>query len=131
MSDHEFHLGGHRFALRPLGLADSAFVVELRSDPNLAKFINPTSPRVEDQERWTEEYLRRSGDYYFIVEDRETGDRLGAVSLYHVDEELGEAEMGRWVIARGSLAAPESALLVYRAAFEELGLLRVYCRTIA
>src|ERR1039457_4516855 len=39
--------------------------------------------------------------------------------------------MGRWILRRGSLAAAESALLVYTIAFEDLALDRVYCRTVS
>jgi hypothetical protein len=40
-------------------------------------------------------------------------------------------EWGRWIVKPGSLAAVESAWLIYRCAFEQLKLLRVYCRTAA
>ena len=59
-----------------------------------------------------------------------SGRREGTISIYNVDVEAGQAEMGRWVLRPGSFAAPESALLAYRLAFGCLGLGRVYCRTL-
>lgn len=41
-----------------------------------------------------------------------------------------DAEWGRWILRRGSLAALESACLIYRAGFEMLDLDSIYCRTI-
>jgi hypothetical protein len=39
--------------------------------------------------------------------------------------------MGRWILRHGSLAAAESALLVYTIGFEDLALDRVYNRTVS
>ncbi len=130
MARHELTAAGRRFALRPLRPDDAPFVVELRRDPELSRFINPTSPDVADQLAWTEAYLERDDDYSFVVQDTVTPRSEGTVSLYHLDPEPAQAEMGRWVLRRGSLAAPESALLAYRVGFERLGLRRIYCRTL-
>jgi len=111
-------------------VTDSAFVLSLRLDPRLRRFINPTSARLSDQEAWYYDYLVRKDDYYFIVEDLRSGDPHGTIALYDVDLDRSQAEMGRWVLRPGSLAAAESALLAYQIAFATLGLARVYCRTI-
>ena len=128
---HDIAMAGAAFRLRPLTLADAGFVVELRTDPRAARFINPTSPHVADQERWTEQYLARPGDYCFVVERLDTHHPEGMVGIYHEDRARRSAEWGRWVLVPGSLAAAESALLVYRIAFEVLGLDLLYCRTVA
>jgi RimJ/RimL family protein N-acetyltransferase len=128
---HELALGGATFGLRPVTLADAAFIVELRTDSRLARFIGGTSPRVEDQERWLEAYFARTGDYYFVVHAVATGRAEGTIAIYDVDQSTRCAEWGRWVLRPGSLAAPESALLLYRVAFDTLGLEMVYCRTVA
>jgi len=128
---HELSLEGRRFALRPVRRGDAAFIVALRRDPELGRYLHPTPPRVEDQEAWLDAYAARPGDYYFVVEDRVLGEPVGLIALYDVDETAKTGEWGRWLIRRGSLAAVESALLIYRAAFERLALDTVYCRTVA
>lgn len=129
MVRHDYILDGEAFALRPVGHEDSGFIVGLRTDPALGRFLNATSSAVADQDAWLERYFERPGDFYFIVANRMTGEREGAIALY--DEADGGAEWGRWILRPGSLAAAESALLIYRFGFGERGLKELYCRTVA
>jgi RimJ/RimL family protein N-acetyltransferase len=126
---HDLRLDGFRYRLRPVGRSDAAFIVALRTDPELGAFLHPTSGRVEDQDVWIDAYLERAGDFYFIIEDLSDGEAVGTVGIYDTDRT--QAEWGRWLVRKGSPAAVESALLVYRAAFELLRLEAVFCRTIA
>lgn len=129
---HDLSLTGFRFRLRPVRIEDAAFILELRTDPELGRFLHATSPRLADQEAWLEVYAGRAGDYYFIVEDTKDEAPVGTIGVYDVEAEgPGQAEWGRWLIHPRSVAAVESALLVYRMAFEQLGLDEVYCRTMA
>lgn len=131
---HEIVTEGFAFRLRPLGVEDAEFVLSLRTDPELSRFINPTSPDVADQIAWTNRYFDKPDDASFIVE-RINGRAEGAVSIYDIreDPEFGgkTAEWGRWILRRNSPAALECAILVYRTAFGPLGLDSVYCRTVA
>lgn len=126
---HSLRIEGFRYALRPIAEADARFVAELRSDPELGAWLHRTSGRVQDQEAWLATYFERAGDYYFIVEERATGEPVGTIGVY--DSDGRQAEWGRWLIRKDAPAAVESALLVYRAAFEALELDEVYCRTVA
>lgn len=128
---HDIQLDGHAFRLRPITDKDAPFVLELRCDPDLSRFIHSTPPRLADQLQWLAAYYERPGDYYFVVERRRDGLAEGLVSIYDIEEGSRAAEWGRWVVRRGSLAAPESAWLMYRCAFEQLALERVYSRTVA
>ena len=127
---HEITIEGKNFRLRPVAIEDAAFIVELRNDPQRSRFINPISPRVADQEQWLEHYFARPGDYYFIIEHKETARPEGTISIYDLDANTKRAEWGRWVVRPGSAAAVESAVLVYRAAFDVLGLEAVGCCTL-
>jgi len=128
---HDVALDGFAFRLRPVTADDAAYITALRTDPRLARFINRTSPDVDAQRRWLETYFATPADYYFIVERRADGAPEGTLAISDVDGAARRAEWGRWVLRHGSLAAAESAWLVYRVAFERLGLDLLYCRTIA
>ena len=128
---HDLRLDGRAFRLRPIELSDAGFVVTLRTEPRAAGRLHPVSGSVADQVDWLERYFLRQGDWYWIVERRFDDAPEGTVGLYDLDEASGAAEWGRWILRPGSLAAAESALLLYRAAFERLGLNEVYCRTVA
>ena len=128
---HNLTLEGMAFRLRPIEDVDASLILNLRSNPNLNRFLHVTSTLLEDQLIWLSDYYIRPGDYYFVVERRETGEAEGVVSIYNIDATNKSGEWGRWILRQGSLAAAESALLIYRCGFELLGLERVYCRTVA
>jgi RimJ/RimL family protein N-acetyltransferase len=126
---HDIHLRGHAYEIRPVEMGDAAYMLGLRTDPELSRLIHPTSPRLEDQQEYLHRYFERPGDYYFIVVRTSSGRCEGTIAVYDVDPTRGQAEWGRWVMAHDSMAAPESALLIYRVAFNALGLNRTYSRT--
>ena len=122
---------GYAFRLRPITDADAGLVVELRSDPELNRYLHASSNRIEDQLAWLASYYAREGDYYFVIERRSNSMPEGVIALYDIDAAINSGEWGRWILKPGSLAAVESAYLIYRTAFELLGLGSVYCRTVA
>lgn len=128
---HDIVMDGKGFRLRPVGDADAPLQLALRTDPELNRFLHPTPPRLDSQLQWLAAYYERSGDYYFVVERRDDGNAEGVIALYDLDASSSMMEWGRWILKRQSLAAVESAALVYRCAFERLNLAQVYCRTVA
>ena len=118
-----------RYRLRPVTVEDAAFIVKLRTRPGVSRFVHETSSRVEDQAAWLEAYFARPGDYYFIVEDANSGEPQGTVGLYNVTEDASNGEAGRWVLKKGSMAAVECAWMIYEIAFAKLGLESVRCQT--
>lgn len=128
---HDLRLEGPAFRLRPITDADAPLIIELRGDTARSGFLHPISLRLEDQLAWLAGYYERPDDYYFVVERQDTGAPEGLISLYDIDPQAGSGEWGRWILKPDSLAAAESAWLIYRCAFEKLGLQRVYSRTVA
>lgn len=121
-------LQGFGHCLRPVDRGDAPTIFELRTDPKLGKYLHPTRGGVADQEHWVETQRARVGDYYFVIE-RLDGRSEGIVGLYGIEGNSGE--WGRWILRRGSLAAPASVLLLLRFGFDQLGLQRIYSRTMA
>lgn len=116
------------YRLRPVTLDDAAFIVKIRTDPELSRYLHEISPRVEDQVDWLERYFERPGEYYFIVEDAHSGEPQGTIGIY--DVENGSAEWGRWILKRGSMAALESIWLIFEVGFTQLHLSHIYSRTL-
>ena len=127
---HNLTIEGYAFRLRPITNADAGMVVELRSNPELNRYLHASSNRVEDQLDWLASYYERAGDYYFVVERRYSGEFEGFVSIYDIDTTSLSGYWGRWVLRQGSLAAVESVWLIFRVAFELLKLNSVYSRTV-
>jgi RimJ/RimL family protein N-acetyltransferase len=126
---HSIRVDGEAFRLRPISTDDAAFIIKLRTDPELGKYLHATSSSVADQIAWTHRYYERQGDWYFIVEQVSNGESHGAVAIYNYEAANASAEWGRWILKRGSLAALESVSLVYDAGFDRLGLTLMYSRT--
>jgi len=116
-------MDGNAFRLRPVKMEDAAFILELRADRERSRYLHRVSSDINGQKRWMAAYFERPRDYYFIIENRETGEREGTAGI------VGN-EWGRWIVRAGSLAALESACLIYRVGFEVLGLDSMLCRTI-
>lgn len=126
---HRITVDGFGYRLRPVKVSDAAFIIAVRTeDAERNRFIHAISPDVSAQEQWIERYFEREGDYYFVIENRITGEGEGLIGAYN--EADGKAEWGRWVVKKDSLAAVESVDLIYRAAFEKIGLKELYCRTV-
>ena len=126
---HKCTLDGYCYRLRPVKLSDAEFIVKTRlEDAERNIYIHKISSDVSLQEEWIRNYLERDGDYYFIVENRFSNESEGLIAFYNV--EGNKAEWGRWVIKKGSFAAAESVKLLYKIAFEQVGLDELYCDTI-
>lgn len=128
---HDYSLDGVAFRLRPISDQDVPLVLELRGNQLLNKFVHPVSGRVSDQLAWFVKYYDRPGDYYFVIEHRDSGVAEGLISIYDISQEMRSGEWGRWILRPNSLAAVESAWLIYRCAFELLNLELLICRTVA
>lgn len=127
---HDLSATGSAFGLRPITLADARFVVELRTGSSRSEFLHRIAADVPHQEAYLARYFSRPGDYYFVIYRLESGHPEGTVGLYDVDRDAGTAQWGRWIVQEGSLAALESAVLLYGLAFDRLALKMVYCRTV-
>ena len=129
---HNHQLDGWAYRLRPVTLADAGLIIELRGgEGQRARFLHPISPDPALQREWIARYLDRENDYYWVIE-RLDGKRCeGLIGIYDLKPNERTAEWGRWILRPDSLAAAESALLIYRAAFENLKLQSMYCLTIA
>lgn len=126
---HDLRLEGHAFSLRPVGLEDAGFMLRLRA--SRGAFLNRGATTQAAQRAWIEGYFTRMNDYFFVVERNDDHRPEGLVGIYDLDRDRGTAEWGRFVVLDGSRAAVEAALLVYRCAFDVMGLHLLRGRTLA
>lgn len=114
--------------LRLAQIDDSSFILSLRTDPGLSKYVSPVENKLDQQKAWMKEYKNRErfgSEFYFIVESR-SGQMFGTVRLY--DFKPGSFCWGSWIIKKGApiTVAIESALSVYEFAFYDLGFKRCH-----
>lgn len=102
---------------------DAEFIISLRENPELNKYLSQVDSDVEKQQEWIANYKKREAErleFYFIIKDM-NNKSLGTVRLY--DFQLGSFCWGSWIIKPGSprKTAIESAINIYEFAFEVLG----------
>ena len=115
---------GRQIRLRLVQPDDAAYIHGLRTDPRYNTHLSPVTGTADDQRAWLERYKDREAaglEFYFIVE-RLDGQRCGTLRLYGI--EGGRFTWGSWILDENKpfKAALESAFLLYRTAFDMLGL---------
>jgi len=113
--------------LRLIQEEDVDFLLSLRLNQQLSKYLNPIDDNKQKQLDWLKGYKQRETngtDYYFVIVDKDIGD-IGLIRVYNINYADSTFTWGSWVIKdenRPQYAAIESLLLVYEFAFNELGL---------
>lgn len=105
---------------------DASFILKLRTDIKLCKFLSKVESSLAKQLKWIEAYQERSAkglEYYFIIIDK-NGDKVGLVRLYNISRK--DFSWGSWILKTGlpSSYAIESAILIYEIGFGFLKLQR-------
>jgi hypothetical protein len=88
--------------LRLVEKSDSKFVLDLRNDKKLGQNISFTSPDIDDQINWIEEYKKREiskEEFYFIFEDS-SHQPWGTVRLYNLTSD--SFTIGSWICKEGN-----------------------------
>jgi RimJ/RimL family protein N-acetyltransferase len=103
---------------------DAPYLFKLRVDPALNEHLSPPPPSVDAQSSYLTKYLERERngiEFYFVIQNRATGNDCGAVRIY--DLQPRSFSWGSWILDAGKprLAALESALFVYDFGFGHLG----------
>jgi hypothetical protein len=93
-----FSLERYGLQTRLVEEGDAEFIVSLRTDSRLNKYIHTTSPDVEAQKQWIRNYKLREAeglDYYFIFSINNRP--LGLARIYDLTED--EFTQGSWVFS--------------------------------
>ncbi|MEN8369478.1 GNAT family N-acetyltransferase [Acinetobacter bereziniae] len=104
---------------------DAEFICDLRNNPELNKHISQSSALVEEQKKWIRKYKEREKnqeEFYFIIYRKDSNERIGTVRLYDFKIDPKSFCWGSWILNQNKTryAAIESALLVYKFAFDQL-----------
>lgn len=98
----DFELDRYGLHVRLAQVEDSLFILSLRTDEKLSRFIHATDNDLEKQIAWMREYKKREqagSDYYFVYE--QDGKAIGVNRIYNIDYEKGICTGGSWICAPG------------------------------
>lgn len=101
---------------------DAQFILSLRLDQKLSRYLSPTDDNLEKQIQWIRLYKAREAEgkeYYILFEDQK-GQQLGIVRLYDFTRDTFNS--GSWLIKSNcdDFVAIKSDLFVSTFAIEEL-----------
>lgn len=94
---------GERYGLifRLVNESDADFIVSLRTDSKLGRFINKTDNSIEKQKKWTREYKIREDnnqDFYFLFSGLD-GTKYGVCRIYNINIVEGYHSTGSWLFS--------------------------------
>lgn len=108
---------------RLVQIEDSEFIISLRTDEKLSKYLHQTENNIEKQREWIRQYETRNAkgeDFYFIYSYK--GQPFGVNRISNI--KMNEGTGGSWICKPGTL--PEvsiaSLLLMRDILFEDLAL---------
>lgn len=93
-----FELDRYGLHVRLVREEDAEFIVKLRTDPKLSRFLNKTDNDINKQKEWIREYKEREAeakDYYFIF--FKDGKPIVLNRLYNIDWIHLSYTRGSWV----------------------------------
>lgn len=118
-------ISGLGIALRDASIKDAEFILSLRMDPRLNRYISKVNGELAQQEAFLESYSRNDDEAFFVIED-EDGCSLGTIRMY--DQRDDSFCWGSWIVHPDAprKTGTRSALLLYYYAFDHLGFKRTH-----
>ncbi|MDC0864841.1 GNAT family N-acetyltransferase [Rickettsiaceae bacterium] len=111
---------GQNIDLRNVEISDAEFILSLRLDPDLNRHLSEVEDDISKQRDWIEKSRQNDLEWYFIVQNKDTKP-VGTIRIYNIKGDT--FCWGSWIIVSSArkYASFESAYLLYKFAFEELG----------
>lgn len=114
---YEGVLEGRYVDLKSVTVEDAEFTLDVRTDPELTKYMPRINNTLEQQIEWIKHQQQKADDYFFVVRDKK-GIRIGTNSLY--DIKGSECESGRLTMRGNAFQSIEAQLLMADFAFDVL-----------
>ncbi len=123
-------LDGKIINLRLVKEEDAEFILKLRNNKELSKFISPTNINLNEQREWIRNYKireKKREEFYFIVENK-YGISCGTVRIYNINYENKETTWGSFILdkIRPEGSSTEVIELSLEFILEKLKLEKVY-----
>lgn len=88
---YEGILEGKFVNLRSVREEDAEFILSIRNNPEISKYLPPLDVTVEQQKNWIAKQRNDDDSYYFIIEEKGSRRILGTISVYDIVSNHGES----------------------------------------
>ncbi len=116
-------LEGKYVSLRPVNEDDAKFIIDIRNNPLITKYLPPLNVTIDQQKQWINKQRSDSESYYFIMQNRK-GKSSGTISVYDIHD--GEGEFGRICSIGNPIANIEACILLFDYCFSEINLNKLH-----
>lgn len=120
---YEGILEGKYVNLRSVEETDAEFILSVRNDPRISKYLPPLNVTVEQQRQWISKQRADKDSYYFLLETP-VGESLGSISVYDIVNET--AETGRFCSFGDPAANIEACILLNDFCFDIIGIKTIH-----
>lgn len=119
----DFKMEKYGLVARFVDVRDADFIIKLRTNPALGKWIHETSADYDKQIEWILKYKereRKGEDYYFIF--YKDGERVGLYRLYSIHDTTFTS--GSWVFSPDASfeCCIAASIMLRELAFEQMGM---------
>ena len=121
---------GDLVRIRSVTLDDAEFTLKIRQNKELTKYIPYLDITLEQQKAWIEKQIKTDGDYFFIVEYKDTGAPFATKGLVEYNKEKKYVEGVRNISLEKNPAYDIDASQVMINIIKDLGFVRVYSHII-
>jgi len=116
--------------LRSVTSEDAEFILSLRTNSELSRFLNKTENDLPLQQEWIRNQQTRAGDYYFVI-CKDNNQPVGLVGLYNINDDCSAGEMGRFICAATPVQYWEAIILLHDFGLDVLGLSKILYRELS
>ena len=84
----DFEQERYGLSMRLVDKSDAEFIIKLRTDPVLSKYLHPISSSKAEQVKWIEDYKLKEqmgSEYYFVFSVK--GFRIGLERIYNIEDD--------------------------------------------
>lgn len=119
----DYKLEGKYVTLRSVEESDAEFILSVRNDPRICKYLPPLNVTVEQQRQWISKQRADKESYYFLMETPEDGP-IGSISVYDIN--CDTAETGRFCSFGDPAPNIETCILLHDFCFDCLKLKSIH-----
>ena len=113
----DYKLEGKYVTLRSVEESDAEFILSVRNDPRISKYLPPLNVSVEQQRQWIAKQRADNDSYYFLLETP-SGESIGTIGIYDIIDDHGEC--GRSCCIGEPFASVEAATILHEFVFNTL-----------
>lgn len=115
----DYKLEGKYVNLRSVTEEDAEFILEIRNNPQISKYLPPLNVTVDQQRQWIAKQRADKDSYYFILETPDLTP-IGTLSVYDIVDD--HAELGRSCSIGEPASTIEAGVLLSEFVFDTLHL---------